>query len=399
MNAIVAGKRWGLRRIVAVADQALRGIGRRQVITAVVLGLVLFVAEAISFSPKFFVRFRPISPPVLLMDLVILNQVRVFVLVAAVVIADRAVDLGAPMRRAYIAAALGGSVLGILVSNVTSWPFRFWMMENAWPVEWLRGVRGYGYFVIQDLTHWVLVASAAVFLYADRRTARRTETRLRAAELNRNQASKSALESRLQAMQARVEPQFLFNTLEHVERLFELDPPVASRMLDDLIAYLRAAMPAMRDTSSTVGKEVALARAFLGIVRLRLGDRFEFSVEAPESVGEARMPPMVLLPLIDHATAHGAADSRAAGSLRIRTTVAARTVRLEMVHSGTGFLPETGGHAIVEMRERLDALFGSDASLVLQAGAGGATEAVLELPFESPRASSDTESTDRENLT
>ena len=70
-----------------------------------------------------------------------------------------------------------------------------------------------------------------------------------------------------------------------------------------------------------------------------------------------------------------------------------------MVHSGTGFLPETGGHAIVEMRERLDALFGSDASLVLQAGAGGATEAVLELPFESPRASSDTESTDRENLT
>jgi hypothetical protein len=76
-----------------------------------------------------------------------------------------------------------------------------------------------------------------VFLYADRRASRKTAQLLHAAELDRIRRSKLAFESRLQAMQARVEPQFLFNTLAQVERLYELDPALGSLMLDDLIAY------------------------------------------------------------------------------------------------------------------------------------------------------------------
>ena len=82
-------------------------------------------------------------------------------------------------------------------------------------------------------------------------------------------------------MQARVEPQFLFNTLAQVERLYEPMPTLAGRMLDDLIAYLRAAMPAMRGTSSTVAQEIELARAYLDIVRMRLGDRLRVSIDVP----------------------------------------------------------------------------------------------------------------------
>ena len=67
-------------------------------------------------------------------------------------------------------------------------------------------------------------------------------------------------------MQARVEPRFLFNTLAQVERLYEIDAQRADRMLDDLIVYLRAALPQLRETTSTLSREIELAKAYLNIV-------------------------------------------------------------------------------------------------------------------------------------
>lgn len=158
-------------------------------------------------------------------------------------------------------------------------------------------------------------------------------------------------------------------------------------MLDELIAYLRAAIPKMRDTSSTVGQEIELVRAYLGIVRLRLGDRLSFEIETPKDIADARMPPMMLPPLVDHAIAHGLAASQATSSIRIRTGIADERVRLEIADSGVGFLPENEGEEIVGIRERLNALYEARASLALQKLAGGATEAVLEIPHEAvPRS-------------
>ena len=142
---------------------------------------------------------------------------------------------------------------------------------------------------------------------------------MHAAELERARTAKRTLESRLQAMQARVEPTFLFNTLSQVRDLYRADVAHGERMLDELIAYLRAAMPKMRDTSSTIGQELELVRAYLVIVRLRLGERLAFEIETPKEIGDARMPPMMLLPLVDHAIAHGLAESQATGSLYIRS--------------------------------------------------------------------------------
>jgi LytS/YehU family sensor histidine kinase len=205
---------------------------------------------------------------------------------------------------------------------------------------------------------------------------------MRAAEVERAHAARRTLESRLQAMQARVEPQFLFNTLAQVRDLYRSSATRGERMLEELIAYLRAAMPRMRDTSSTVGQEVELARAYLGIVSLRLGERLAFDVEPPAGAADARMPPMMLLPLVDHAIAHGLADPQSSGSIRIRTAISDETVRLEIVDSGVGFLPGTDDGNIAAIRERLSALYGNDASLVLRRKETSATEAVLELRYE-----------------
>lgn len=299
------------------------------------------------------------------------------VLLLSVAIADRAVDTHRAGRMAYVAAVVVAVAFATTLTYVVA------------PVpESHRGVEGTatgpGRLVptIYDSMVWLMFGGLATFVYVDRKRARATRERLAAAELERARKTKRTLESRLAAMQARVEPQFLFNTLAQVRDLYDVNEAHGEQMLDELIAYLRAAMPKMRDTSSTVGQEIELVRAYLAIVRLRLRGRLAFDIELPDALADARMPPMMLLPLVDHAIAHGLAKSQANGGIRIKSVIAGDKVRLEIADSGVGFLPETEGEGIAGIRERLAALYEGDASLVLQTRSGGATEAVMEIPFE-----------------
>jgi LytS/YehU family sensor histidine kinase len=192
-------------------------------------------------------------------------------------------------------------------------------------------------------------------------------------------------------MQARVEPQFLFNTLSQVERLYEADPPRGGQMLDDLIAYLHAAMPRMRDTSSTVAQEVALVRAYLEIVKLQVGERLVVTVEMPPDAGGIRMPPMMMLPLAEHAVSLGIGRRQGDGSLHVAIGVTGARLVVRIVDGGAGFMPELGSAGVAEIRSRLAALYAGDATLDLRRGKAGATEAVLDIPIETVAATPDDE--------
>ena len=157
-------------------------------------------------------------------------------------------------------------------------------------------------------------------------------------------------------------------------------------MLDELIAYLRAAMPLMRDTSSTLAQELELVRAYLAIVKVRLGDRLDYACVAPAAGSEIRMPPMMLLPLVDHAIAHGIERSRDDGRLRVDIETSGMHVRLSIVDSGAGFLPEAGDEPIAEIRSRLSVLYGGRATLMLRRRETNASEAVLDFPLERAEA-------------
>ena len=358
----------------------------RDVTPAQIRGTVLFGFGALAFTAlinstpfiQFFLALGYLHPVGVMVEF----QIMAFALLAAILIANRAVDAGAPRHTAYVAAAFGGCVLGVVLAATFDLAWRTWVLPDAWPAH-RPYVRSPLYRTTYALTSWLLLGAPAVFFYADRRAARKTAAYLQAAELERIRRSRLALESRLQAMQARVEPQFLFNTLAQVERLYDERPELAERMLDDLIAYLRAAMPLMRDTASTVGQEVELARTYLDIVKIRLGERLAFEIRVPEGLDAARMPPMMLLPLVDHAIVHGLERQRAEGTLGIAIDVAANRLRLRIADSGAGFVPGVGGEGIASIRERLTALFGNDARLDLRGrDAGVGTEAVLDIPLE-----------------
>lgn len=385
MNLALAADRLGVPRVRESLREALQGIRVPQVRITVLFGLatLAFVSLVNVFPVMQIAQRMPLH--LMLAGSAIEFQIKAFVLLVAILMADRAVDHGARRRRSYVVAALGGCIAGVALSAVFNLAWRSLVLPDQWPDSrpWLRGTASYVYWPIYDVTTWLLLGGFAVFFYADRRAARKTEAHLRVAELEHLRKSKLALESRLQAMQARVEPQFLFNTLSTIERLYESDHARAQRMLDDLIDYLRAAMPLMRGRSTTVEQEVRLARAYIDIVKLRFDERLVFEIEVPEGIEDARLPPMMLLPLIDRAIGNAVEANRSRERVRIATDASNGRLRISVAGSGSAFVPEATGDDIDGIRERLAGLFGSDASLVLRRCEAERSEAVLDIPRES----------------
>jgi sensor histidine kinase YesM len=370
-----------MRFATAFVADAVRSVTARQLGVTMVLGLAWYVSTTL-----FWWEVLPVQHWSSQARRIAEVELLALWMLLAIAIADRAVDRGVAPRRAYMTAAIAGCVVGVLVQTCLASVYAAFVYTPLQAMEpaTARVFRFATPFTIAIylVTYSLLYAGSAVFLYAQWRTARRTEQYLHRAQLDRVRKSRIALESRLQALQARVEPKFLFNTLAQVRDLYDHDAAVAASMLDDLIAYLRAAMPHMRTTSSTLGQEVELVRAYLDIVRLRLSERLAFDIDVPQDIGHARIPPMTLLPLIDEALAR---STGLAHRLHISALQSGQRLQLTIADTASPPTSDAPRSVAVDIRARLAALYGDSASLVLRPGAA-TTEFVLSLPFEAAAA-------------
>jgi LytS/YehU family sensor histidine kinase len=197
------------------------------------------------------------------------------------------------------------------------------------------------------------------------------------AQLASMEQQKEALESDLQLMQAQIEPQFLFNTLQRIRDLYETDPASADRMLENLILYLRAVLPQMRASNSTLGQEVRLVRAYLNIESIGEHARPDFAFDIPEPLVSSAFPPMVLLPLIEAIAPHRGPADRGRSSLRAAARVDARVLTVTFMHD-SDVLPDTD--SIGTIRDRLTALFGAEGRLDFDRLARQGTFVTLAIP-------------------
>ncbi|MGE5087876.1 MAG: sensor histidine kinase [Candidatus Levyibacteriota bacterium] len=241
------------------------------------------------------------------------------------------------------------------------------------------------FFLYNLLTAWGNGLLISLMFYVRRRETRAAAA-LHRAEAERHLLSKQAVEAELKLMQAQVEPHFLFNTLASVQYLTESDPRQAGAMLSHLIAYLRAALPQLRVSASTLGREVSLAEAYLNVMQMRIGPRLAFSIDVPPELRDTPFAPNLLISLVENAIKHGIEPCADGGTL----TVAARHVGDAMVVTitDTGCGPAAGtrtagqGVGLANVRERLAALYGERGRIALEAVAPRGTRATLSLPFE-----------------
>lgn len=186
-------------------------------------------------------------------------------------------------------------------------------------------------------------------------------------ELERSEFARDALDSRLRLLQAQVEPHFLFNTLANVRELVDSGSKQASSVLNSLIAYLRAAVPSLHDASTTLAQELALVRAYLEIMHMRMPDRLQFSLEIEDAALPVNCPPMTLLTLVENAVRHGIDPSEEGGHIKVQVSL--QDGRCYAVVSdtgvGLGYGSQGLGTGLASLRERLQLVFAGDAQLSL----------------------------------
>ncbi len=331
-----------------VADGLLRGIARRfDLRTLVVGGLLVGVLVVVGGMGL----VGPIwnADPRTQLTRLTETAVTGIVIFLAVIAADEITDRGAPRAATYTAAVVVASLCGAVLG---------WHVRTATGLTFAGPGAGFVPGPMLNIAHRIahhlglaiigtIVGGLATFVHVYRRTALAARRRLHEAESARAQARRRTLESQLQALQARVEPLFLFDTLERIRALYRVDVAAAGTMLEDLIVYLHAALPHLRESSSTVAQEIKLACSWLDIVG-RTAQRWRVAVDVADDVLDAHLPALVLLPLVQRAVAgtdHGEA------LLGLSAHLVAGRLELEVRTSGDAF---GGGIAGVPLLEQID---------------------------------------------
>ena len=204
------------------------------------------------------------------------------------------------------------------------------------------------------------------------------------ARADTEQLERTVLEARMEALQAQIEPHFLFNTLASIDQLIQTDPPRASRMQQCLIRYLRSAMPKMREgTRPSLGLQVELSSAYLEIMEVRMEERLETTVLVPEGLRSAVFPSMMLQTLVENAIKHGLEPKAEGGKLEISAQIADGMLEVSVLDTGLGFAPKSGdGVGLANIRERLAVLYNGRAELAIMVPLQGGTKATIRVPYE-----------------
>ena len=185
------------------------------------------------------------------------------------------------------------------------------------------------------------------------------------ARLRSRALSPAITEARLQALQARIRPHFLFNSLTAVLSLVRSEPRRAEAALEDLADLFRVLMRDNRDLAP-LADEVELCRQYLELEQLRLGDRLEIDWNVKSMPGDALVPPLVLQPLLENAVYHGIEPLTERGLLSINIFLSRDEVHaiLKNPYVATGARHQVGNNmALDNIRERLALHFDAEASL------------------------------------
>jgi len=205
-------------------------------------------------------------------------------------------------------------------------------------------------------------------------------------------AQRQLTEARLQSLQAQVEPHYLYNTLANVQALTETNPSASNQMLGHLIQYLRAALPGMRTSSSTIGQELERVRAYLNILKMRMGDRLAFDIHVNDELLTLPLPPMMLPTLVENAVKHGLEPKGDGGRIDVSISREQRNnqdcLRVQVSDTGAGLSEQQelsgSGIGLSNLRERLRALYGDDARFTLESKHPTGAVATLDIPLQIP---------------
>jgi hypothetical protein len=247
-------------------------------------------------------------------------------------------------------------------------------------------------------TDWFLVDDGVNLENAEaiaRAITRRLVERRRQGEsaVQQSDTEKELTVAKLSLLHAQVEPHFLDNTLASAQLLTRSDPIRADEMLGHLITYLRTSLPRTDNHDSTLGEELARARAYLEILRIRMGPRLSMSIDVPEALLPLSFPPMMLQTLVENSIKHGLEARPGDGTIWILGRQDEDGLAVTVADDGQGLNSERSGTGVglKNIRERLRLAYGPAASFDLAANYPSGVAATIRLPHPQQPATDRTE--------
>ena len=261
--------------------------------------------------------------------------------------------------------AFGGVLLGVLLAGLTPDFLQDWSSIRLYPI-----------FLISILFGGII----SYFFFSQRRI---SEERLRASEerYKRLEIEKQNVETHLKLLQAQVEPHFLFNSLSTVLSLMDGDLAEGRRMLENLIRFLRTSLTRARADCGTLGQELEMIGAYLGVYQVRMGARLAFQIEVADDLQSFPLPPMLLQPLVENAILHGLEPLAEGGEVRIEAKEIDGFLRLGVTDTGVG-LSETGaeGVGLSNVKERLSIFYDQRARISFRENSPRGLQIIMEIP-------------------
>ena len=195
---------------------------------------------------------------------------------------------------------------------------------------------------------------------------------------------KQLVQAQMRMLQAQIEPHFLFNTLATIQSLIARTPDKAELMMENFIAYLRQSLNASRAQAGTLKQEFELLRNYLELLKIRMGNRLDYTLVIEPGLDSQSLPPMLLQPLVENAVKHGLEPKVSGGQVRVAAGREGEMMCITVGDNGLGF----GEHAdysgtgigLANVRERLNVLYDGRATLAI-AEANPGTEIRIRIPL------------------
>jgi sensor histidine kinase YesM len=270
------------------------------------------------------------------------------------------------------------AILGLSFLQPSTWGMRGWIGNPQW--------------LLISLSLSFLISLMLTFAWRSRFTYLKREAEIAREQARLKEAQSQADNANLRALQAQIEPHFLFNTLANVTGLIHPQPDKAKLMLEQFIAYLRATLAATRELTTTLGKDVEMMRNFLAILQIRMGDRLTVHIDIAADVANCHLPPMLLQPIVENAIKHGLEPSVEGGEVAITARLDGNNVVITVADTGMGFSKgapiiagsntdiSTGGVGMANVRSRLLSTYGASAEMRVEANTRRGTKIVLVIP-------------------
>jgi len=228
-------------------------------------------------------------------------------------------------------------------------------------------------FILDLPVYWIIVGAAEMV-----RLLRTSNERERRALRLETQLA----EARLLALQAQLQPHFLFNTLNSISVLMREDVDAADRVLVRLSGLLRRALEGSSKHETPLRDEIAFLESYLEIEQTRFADRLSYRLDVAQDVLDARVPSLILQPLVENAIHHGIARRSSPGHVEITAQQRDGRMFLMVRDDGPGLSAQsTHGVGLTNTRARLEQLYGTAQSFELASSEHGGTTVSLTLPL------------------